>query len=244
MQHNEDLTRAQREVVTNPHSAEAFFRLGEAYRNAESHNPERAGEAYQRAILLKPAYPDAYKGMAWVYRTLKQYAKEVEALEQAIRLNPNDAEAYCQLGDAHSTFDAGRKVPPFLSSEELEKVVESHRKKAEVAVQAYTQAIAIKPDYAGAYRGLGDAYLSLRRHRESTEAYERAIRYAPQDPLMRIGLGYTYLDLSDYKSALAQHKAAVQLIENVKEPHRRVYEIAAALLLDRIQERRNDKQHQ
>jgi superkiller protein 3 len=241
-QQNENIKRAQQVTIINPNSGEAFFILGEAYRINGGANAEAAAEAYKRAISLKPNYSEAYKGLAWAYGALKQSQKRTEALEQAIELNPNDAEAFCKLGDAYNEFDIGRQVPPLPSDEELKSAVEAHRKKAESAVEAYKQAIAIKPGYAEAYSGLGSAYLILQRKSDAIEAYTQAIEYDSHNPLMRIGLGYAYLHFRDSEAALEQHKAAMQLIENVKEPDARsAYEMGARMLLDRIKERIKEK---
>ena len=241
-QQKENIKRAQQETIINPNSGEAFFILGEAYRINGGPTAEAAAEAYKRAIRLKPNYSEAYKGLAWAYGALKQPQKRAEALEQAIELNPNDAEAYCKLGDAYNEFDFGRQLPPLPSEEELKAAVEAHRKKAESAVEVYKQAIAIKPGYAEAYSGLGSAYLFLQRKSDAIEAYTQAIEYDSHNPLIHVGLGYAYLHFRDYKAALEQHQAAIQLIENVKEPDARsAYEIGARMLLDRTKERIKEK---
>lgn len=241
IEQEERIRIAQQAAATNPNSAEAHFKLGDAYRNAEGSNAEHAAKAYKRAILLKLDYFEAYKGLAWAYGFLKEYEKQFNALEHAIALNPNDAEVYCQLGDAHSIFDIKMKDPPFPSNEEVKLGVEAHRRKAELAAEAYKQALRIKPDYAEAHRGLGTAYLSMQRHSEALEAYKKAIAYDPKNPIMHIGLGYVYLDMSDYERALEQHKAALRLIEKVEWPSKGVHEIAAVMLFDEIQERLKEK---
>lgn len=239
----ENIATARQQVASTPDSAEAHFALGEAYRNAEGPDAERALESYKRAILLKPDYAEAYKGLAWAYGTLNQHEQQINALEQAVRLNPNDAEAYCKLGDAYNTFDIGRRVPPFPTSGEVKMAVDRHEKKVELAVGAYERAIKIKPDFAEAYKGMGSAYLSLHRHTEAIAAYKRGIEHAPNNPLLRTGLGYVYLDLNNYEEALEQHKAAMRLIEDVEQPGiKSVYEIDAGLLFSRIQEKIQDKQ--
>lgn len=240
-QQQETIKQAQQQVVTNPDSAEAYFNLGEAYRNGGRDNAKPAEEAYKRAILRKPDYAQAYKGLAWAYDIQEQHSKQVEALEQAIKLDPGDAEAYCKLGDAYTTFDLGRRGSTFPSEDEVKLAVEAHRKKAAMAVEAYEQAIRIKPNYAEAYSGLGSAYLTLQRHQEAIEAYHRAIEYDDNNPLMHIGLGTVYLLMKDYRAALEQHKLAMQLIENTKPLLRDVYEMAAVLFLSRVQEMMKEK---
>ena len=67
----------------------------------------------------------------------ENFQKKIEALKQAIRLNPNDAKAHNNLGLAYAGLD---RYPE--------------------AVDAYKQAIRIKPDDADVHYDLGLAYLS------------------------------------------------------------------------------------
>ena len=52
------------------------------------------------------------------------------------------------------------------------------------AVEAYRQAIRIKPDYAEAYRDLGAAYDNLGRYQEAVEAFKQAVTIQHQLHLM------------------------------------------------------------
>jgi len=72
----------------------------------------------------------------------------IEAIKETIRTNPDGAEQlYFDLGAAYG--DIGRY------REEIE---------------AYKQAIRIKPDYPGLYKNLGAAYLNLGLYQEAIEA--------------------------------------------------------------------------
>src|SRR4051812_355793 len=44
------------------------------------------------------------------------------------------------------------------------------------AIDAYRQAIKLKPNYAEAFFNMGDAYEALERHEEAVTAYQQAIR--------------------------------------------------------------------
>ena len=125
----------------------------------------------------------------------------------------------------------------FPSSKGLELATEKHPEKARLAIEAYKQAIRIRPDYGDAYEGLGSAYLFLQRYEEAIGAYRSAIKNDPKNPLMRIGLGYVYLAIGDIEGALEEHKAALKLID-VSEPRLMgTYEMGAMMLFLRINER-------
>jgi tetratricopeptide (TPR) repeat protein len=228
----------EQQVVTSQDSAEGYFELGESYRNGGAGKVELAVEAYKRAILLRPDYSYAYKGLAWCYGQLRDHKKQIEALQHAITLDPSDAEAFCQLGDAMRAQDFAGRENPVLSWEEVMSSIEASRKKAEAALELYKQAIRLRPGYALAYNGLGSAYLVLERRSEAIEAYHHAIENDPDNPLFRIGLGYVFLHFEEYDAALEQHRVAMSLIENRQPETRGVYEIGAGMLLNRIRERR------
>ena len=236
---NENIERAKMEAATNPSSAEAQLRLGEAYRSTEGNHAEEAIEAYKRALALRPDYSEAFKGLAWGYGVLKDFQKQLDSLDHAITLNPNDAEAYYQLGLAHENVEIDLseiKSSPIPNQDELKVLFDARRRRATLSAAAYKKAITIKPDYAEAYCGLGSAYLTLQLYNESIQAHKQAIEYDPKNPTMRVALGYVYLVLGDHDAAMEQNKRAKELIDHFDPPLKRVYELAVMMQLERIKE--------
>lgn len=74
------------------------------------------------------------------------------------------------------------------------------------AVEAFKQAINIKPDFSEAHYNLGIAYGSLGMYKEAIEAFKQAIRIKPDDAEAHFGLGLCYLILNDRGSALEEYK--------------------------------------
>jgi len=74
------------------------------------------------------------------------------------------------------------------------------------AIEAYKQAIRIKPDFAEAHYNLGVTYSRLGVYRDSIEAYKQAIRIKPDYAEAHYGLGLNYLILNDRGSALDEYK--------------------------------------
>jgi tetratricopeptide (TPR) repeat protein len=87
-------------------------------------------------------------GAAYIHLGRSQEA--VEALQQAIRINPNYAEARNNLGWAYVNLGRFRD-----------------------AVQTLQQAIRLKSDYAEAYTNLGAAYRDLGRIRKQSKPTSR-----------------------------------------------------------------------
>src|SRR5260221_254213 len=82
---------------------------------------------------------------------LKRYEEALAAYEQAIRLDPNDADYYHTKGIALNDL-----------------------KRNEEALAAYEQAIRLDPNYTYAYYGKGFVLNELKRYKEAEQAFEKA----------------------------------------------------------------------
>ena len=74
------------------------------------------------------------------------------------------------------------------------------------AVEAYKQAIRIKPDFAEAHCNLGVAYGELGRSQDAIESYKQAIRIKPDYAEAHYNLGVTYFMTGDKGSALEEYE--------------------------------------
>jgi tetratricopeptide (TPR) repeat protein len=126
--------------------------------------------------------------IGYCYGELKSYTKAIEALKQAIRIDPDDADTYYNLGCVYGNID-------------------NHTK----AIEAYKQAIRIDPDYANSHYGLGLAYNKLGFDKDAIEEYKQAIRIDPDNTNARINLGITYGELDNYTEAIEAFKQAIRI---------------------------------
>lgn len=83
--------------------------------------------------------------------------------------------------------------------------------KFEEAVNAYKQAIKLKPDYSDAYYNLGDAYFQLSLYKEAIEAYKRAVKYQPDFAPTHNNIGTAYYKLGEHKKATEAYNEAIRL---------------------------------
>jgi len=63
--------------------------------------PEKAIEAFNRALVLKPEYADAYNNLGVIYRNSRRIEAAIEAFRRAIQINPNFAQAKTNLRAAY-----------------------------------------------------------------------------------------------------------------------------------------------
>jgi len=97
-----------------------------------------------------------YLGFAYYYYELGRYQEAVEALREAVRLKPDDAEAWCYLGFSYGALGRRRE-----------------------AVEAFRKAVRLKPDFAEAWVGLGFAYFLSGNRSAALEAVKELRRHDP-----------------------------------------------------------------
>jgi tetratricopeptide (TPR) repeat protein len=79
----------------------------------------------------------------------------------------------------------------------------------ETAIEHYKAAIALKPDFAQAYCGMGIAYANQKRVSEAIEAYKKAITADTSCGQAYILMGYTYSAQGRHAEAIAVCKQAI-----------------------------------
>ena len=129
-----------------------------------------------------------------IFDIIKEEAEE--AFKQAIRIDPDDAEAHYNLGLAYYRLGFYKD-----------------------AIEAYKQAIRIDPDYVGAHGNLGNAYCKLGNYTKAIEAYKQAIRIDPDDSIAHYNLGITYDELGFYKDAVEAFKQAIRIDPDNAKAH-------------------------
>ncbi len=87
------------------------------------------------------------------------------------------------------------------------------------AIEAYREAIRLRPDYADAYVNLGVAYYRIERYSEAVNAYSQAIKIRPVNLSAYNKLGATYIILGDYSKALDAFTQSVRIDPKNSETH-------------------------
>jgi Tfp pilus assembly protein PilF len=152
-----------------------------------------------------------------MYFNLGMNKEAIDAFKQAIKIDPDNADAHYNLGTA------------FIKSGMYKEAIEAYKQVIRIkpdyaeahnnlgtafiksgmykeAIEAYKQVIRIKPDYAEAHNNLGTAFIKSGMDKEAIEAYKQAIRINPDDANAHYYLGVIYALLNDKVSALEQYK--------------------------------------
>jgi tetratricopeptide (TPR) repeat protein len=150
-----DAVTALREAVSLDPQAQYWEALGRAQEKQKS-----LGEAqvsFENAVRLDASYPAPLRGLGRVHLMRNDYAAALGVLERAARLDPEPAEVFVGMGDAHHAL-----------------------RHLDEAIAAYGQALARDADDAATHFKLGRVYFDDDRGAQSVAHLRRAIELAPQ----------------------------------------------------------------
>lgn len=124
-----------------------------------------------------------------------QDAAAVEAFQQAIRLDPDLAEAHFRLGLGYETLDKAEEA-------------EAEYKKA---VESYKKHLTENPDDAEAHYNLGQTYASLHQYSDAVREYRQAIKLKNDDAEMYYDLGVALTRLAQYSEAAGAFSKSLEI---------------------------------
>ncbi len=130
--------------------------------------PGRAIEEYRLALKYNPEFVQAALCLGYLHASRHEYGEAEANFLLGLRLKPN-ADVYFNLGFIRDK--AGRK---------------------EQAVEAFREAVRLKPALDRAWYGMGLALGALGRHQEAAQALEEAGRLQPMNGHAWYALGMAY----------------------------------------------------
>jgi tetratricopeptide (TPR) repeat protein len=141
--------------------------------------------------------------------------KAIDALDRAVKLNPDLAEAWFKLGIA---FSLAEKRDESLEKTETEEPSADKKpakpnsiKAFEKAVAAYKKIIKENEEDHVAYFNLGRAYNKLNEDEDAAKALKEAVKLNPEDTEYQTELGAILIKLAQYHEAIPPLKKALEL---------------------------------
>jgi Tfp pilus assembly protein PilF len=176
----------EKAVESDSNYAEAWAQSG--FCNEKLGKHAEALEASKKAVSLRPSAESYFNiGLASFY--LKQYKEAAEAYRQSIKLDPyNAADAYYALGLVYRDWG-----------------------KPDDEIQAYKQAIRLRPDYTVAYERLGSRYLRSKKFSEAVEIFRQLAALKPGDYNAPNNMGEAFLELNRLTDAVESFRQSIRL---------------------------------
>lgn len=125
------------------------------------------------------------------YYDTKQYAKAIEAYQQAIQIDSDYVLSWKNIG-----------------------IVFNHIGQTDKAIAACQQAIRIKPDYDEAWYILGVAYAHSDQTAKAIEAYQQAVNINQNYAVAWNSLGVVYSDTGQTDKAIEAYQQAIKISQN------------------------------
>ena len=150
------------------------------------------------------------QGREYLKRGLKDrssYEKARDFFKRATEIDPKHIDAWVSLGTTYSLLGGHD----------------------EEAIQAFKQALKIRPDYVFAYSMLGNHFLRKDLYQDATEAYKEVIRLKPQSTEGYSGVGEAYRGLGRYQEELDAFLQAAKLKPDSFPIHENLGDAYAAL---------------
>ena len=95
----ESSREAPRALPSAAPAADQEYSRGTAAKNAK--NWPAAVGSFQKAVSLRPAFPEAWNELGFALRSQGNYPESLKAYDEALRLRPNFPEALEYLGEAY-----------------------------------------------------------------------------------------------------------------------------------------------
>lgn len=153
-----------------------------------------------------------------------------QALTEAARLAPADAQVHHNLGSAFlglerfGEAEAGYRQalalkPDYIQAHNNLGIALMNLGRLEEAEAGYRQALALKPDFAEAHNNLGNILKDLERFVESEASYRQALALRPDFAEAYQNLGDLLLKLERYEEAEASCRQALALKPDYGQAH-------------------------
>ena len=183
---------------------------------------EKALPYFEKAIESDNTYAEAWAQTGFCNEKLGKHAEALEASRKAVSLRPS-AESYFNIGlasfylkqyrDAAEAYRASIKLDPYNAADAHYALGLVYRDwgKVEEEIQAYKQAIKLRPDYTVAYERLGSRYLKSKKFNEAVEVFRQLATLKPGDPFAPNNMGEAFLELNKLTEACESFRQSIRL---------------------------------
>jgi protein O-GlcNAc transferase len=144
--------------------------------------------AYNKALVLKPDYAEAFYNRGSALQKLKRFEEALASYDRALALKPSYAEAFHNRGN-----------------------ILGELKRFEEALASYDRALELKPDHAEVFYNRAGALQALRRLEDALAACDKALALKPGFAEAMSSRGNALQALERYDEAIASYGKALAL---------------------------------
>ena len=161
---------------------------------------------------------------------LERYDAAIESYEQAIKINPNYADAHLNKGSAlqeKGEFDLA--IKSFYETLSINPKAEiayfnignALHKKGELgaAVDSYQKALMINSDYTEAYFNKGNVLREQGKFTQAVEAYEQTLKIKTNHAEAYNNMGLALYECLEFETAIGSYKQALKIKPDYAEAH-------------------------
>ena len=190
----------------------------------------------QAALEKFPGEIGLQRALAHLFFRAKRYAEAKDAVEQGLKLKPDDVTLLYLLGEAYDFLDEDD-----LCIETMKKVIRLDPKHAdalnyigylyaekgirlEEALGLLKKALEIRPDDGFITDSLGWVYYQQKNYRKAQELIERAFSLVGDDPIIAEHLGDVHSALGEREQAVRDYKKSLELKPDPDKDQKRIEE--------------------
>ena len=197
-----------------------FFRDGLSFLSKD--DCEKALPYFEKAVESDSNYAEAWAQTGFCNEKLGRHAEALEASKKAVSLRPS-AESYFNIGlasfylkqykDAENGYRQSIKLDPYNAADAQYALGLVYRDwgKPDDEIQAYKQAIRLRPDYTVAFERLGSRYLKSKKYGEAVEVFRQLAALKPGDANAPNNMGEAYFELNRLNEAVESFRQSIRL---------------------------------
>jgi predicted O-linked N-acetylglucosamine transferase (SPINDLY family) len=158
----------------------------------------------------------------------RNYGEAILLIERALKVNPQSAEAYANLGHLHfqkgelqlaaSNYAKSLAIKPdfAMAHSNYAGVLRSLGRHHD-ALSHCDKALAAQPNFVNALNNRANVLFDLQRYQEALAGYSSTISLAPQMPQAWLGRGNCLMELSRHVEAMSAYDKALELNQGLPE---------------------------
>lgn len=186
---------------------------------------EKAVASFEKAIEIKPDYPDPLSNMGNTLKAMGDMDGAIEMYNQALKIEPNHFESHYNMANLlYRRNDFEKAIRWFLNAIEINKdFSEAHNnlgmahegnQDIESALASYKEAIRISPEFPDALHNMANLLRKEGDRDGAEEFYKKALVIKPDFPEASMNLGNVLYDAGSFEQAMHYYMAALELRPN------------------------------